>query len=90
MRFENTDELRGAEFVNVDLTGARFKEALLVNVRMSGLIEGLIVNDIEVAPLIPRWITLGAAGAILLAVGATYERRLQNAKQAARWISALH
>ena len=52
MRFENTDELRGAEFLNVDLTGARFKEAQLVNVRMSGLITGLIVNDIEVAPLI--------------------------------------
>ncbi|WP_241995177.1 SCO7613 C-terminal domain-containing membrane protein [Kribbella antiqua] len=44
---------------------------------------------LEVAPLIPRWITLGAAGAVLLAVGATYERRLSQAKQAARWLSAL-
>ena len=44
---------------------------------------------LEVAPLIPRWITLGAAGAILLTVGATYERRLTQAKQAARWITAL-
>lgn len=44
---------------------------------------------LEVAPLIPRWITLGAAGAVLLAVGATYERRLVQAKQAARWLSAL-
>jgi uncharacterized membrane protein YdfJ with MMPL/SSD domain len=44
---------------------------------------------LEVAPLIPRWITLGAAGVILLAVGATYERRLNEAKQAARWITAL-
>jgi hypothetical protein len=44
---------------------------------------------LEVAPLIPRWITLGAAGAILLTVGATYERRLTQAKQAARWLSAL-
>ena len=44
---------------------------------------------LEVAPLIPRWITLGAAGAVLLAVGATYERRLTQAKQAARWLSAL-
>jgi hypothetical protein len=44
---------------------------------------------VEVAPLIPRWITLGAAGAVLLAVGATYERRLSQAKQAARWLSAL-
>jgi hypothetical protein len=62
MRFENTDDLKGAEFVNVDLTGARFqnvnltgarlKEALLVNARLSGLIHGLVVNDIEVGPLI--------------------------------------
>ncbi|MEI8406193.1 MULTISPECIES: SCO7613 C-terminal domain-containing membrane protein [unclassified Kribbella] len=44
---------------------------------------------LEVAPLIPRWITLGTAGTILLAVGATYERRLTQAKQAARWLSAL-
>jgi hypothetical protein len=44
---------------------------------------------LEVAPLIPRWITLGAAGAVLLGVGATYERRLHEAKQAARWLSAL-
>jgi hypothetical protein len=42
-----------------------------------------------VAPLIPRWITLGLAGVILLAVGATYERRLKEAKQAARWVTAL-
>ncbi|MEU4601408.1 hypothetical protein AB0F43_00380 [Kribbella sp. NPDC023972] len=44
---------------------------------------------VEVAPLIPRWITLGAAGAVLLAVGATYERRLSQARHAARWLSAL-
>ncbi len=44
---------------------------------------------LEVAPLIPRWITLGAAGTILLTVGATYERRLIQAKHAARWLSAL-
>ncbi|NEA32897.1 hypothetical protein G3I17_14650 [Streptomyces sp. SID13031] len=44
---------------------------------------------LEVAPLIPRWITLATAGLVLLTVGATYERRLQNAKQAARWLTAL-
>jgi hypothetical protein len=44
---------------------------------------------LEVAPLIPRWITLATAGLILLTVGATYERRLQNAKQATRWLTAL-
>ena len=62
VRFENTDDLQGAEFVNVDLTdarfqnvnltGARFREAQLVNARFSGLIDGLVVNDVEVGPLI--------------------------------------
>jgi hypothetical protein len=62
VRFENTDELKGAEFLNVDLSGARFqnvdltgarlRETLLVNARLSGLIHGLVVNNIEVAPLI--------------------------------------
>ena len=62
MRFEDTDELKGAEFEGVDLSGASFhnvnlsgatiKEALLVNARLSGLIHGLTVNDVEVAPLI--------------------------------------
>jgi hypothetical protein len=62
MRFENTQELKGAEFVNVDLSGARgcnvnlsgvrMMEATLVDARFSGLIHGLVINDIEVAPLI--------------------------------------
>lgn len=46
------EDRRGARFENVDFTGAVFKEVMLVNVRMSGLIHGLVVNDIEVAPLI--------------------------------------
>ncbi|MEV5964428.1 hypothetical protein AB0L70_21835 [Kribbella sp. NPDC051952] len=44
---------------------------------------------IDVAPLIPRWITLGTAGLILLSIGATYERRLTQAKQATRWVATL-
>ena len=43
---------RGARFENVDLTGAVFKEVVLVNARISGLIDGLTVNDVDVAPLI--------------------------------------
>jgi hypothetical protein len=42
-----------------------------------------------VAPEIPRWITLGFAGAVLLAVGATYERRIADAKRTGRWIAQL-
>jgi len=62
MRFERTDELRGVEIVhadlsgarldNVNLSGARIRESLLVDARISGLITGLVVNDIEVGPLI--------------------------------------
>jgi hypothetical protein len=62
MRFEHTDELKsatfehvdlsGARFENVNLTGAQFREAVLVNARFSGLIDGMTVNDVEVAPLI--------------------------------------
>jgi len=44
---------------------------------------------LDVARLIPRWITPATAGAILLTVGATYEHRLTQAKQAAHWITAL-
>ena len=62
MRFEDTEELKGAEFVNVDLSGTSFRnvdlsgakvrEAMLVNSSFSGLIYGMVVNDVEVAPLI--------------------------------------
>jgi DinB superfamily/Pentapeptide repeats (8 copies) len=45
-------DLSGTRFRNVNLTGARFAEANLVNARFSGLIHGLVINDVEVAPLI--------------------------------------
>ncbi|RBY86678.1 hypothetical protein DQ244_18540 [Blastococcus sp. TBT05-19] len=38
------------------------------------------------APLLPRWLTLGAAGLALLVVGATYERRRQQAREAVAWV----
>jgi len=43
---------RGLRIENADLTGAVFKEVVLVNARISGLIDGLTVNDVEVGPLI--------------------------------------
>ncbi|MGW6196672.1 SCO7613 C-terminal domain-containing membrane protein [Kribbella sp. NPDC055110] len=49
-----------------------------------------IAQFLEVSPLIPRWITLATAGLILLTTGATYERRLTQAKQATRWVANLH
>ncbi|WP_344687689.1 SCO7613 C-terminal domain-containing membrane protein [Blastococcus jejuensis] len=41
-------------------------------------------------PLLPRWLTLGAAGLLLLVVSATYERRLQQAREAVAWVAQMH
>ncbi|TFV53116.1 hypothetical protein [Blastococcus sp. TF02A-35] len=41
------------------------------------------------APLLPRWLTLGAAGLLLLVVGATYERRRQQAHEAVAWVAQM-
>jgi hypothetical protein len=38
------------------------------------------------APLLPRWITLTVAGLLLLLLGATYERRRQQAREAVAWV----
>lgn len=61
MSLENA-ERRGSELVNIDLSGVRLRnvdlsgakvmEATLVNARFSGLIDGLVINDVEVGPLI--------------------------------------
>jgi hypothetical protein len=42
------------------------------------------------APLLPRWVTLTAAGLLLLVVGATYERRRQQAREAVAWVAQMH
>lgn len=41
------------------------------------------------APLLPRWITLTAAGLVLLLLGATYERRIAQAREAVTWVSRM-
>jgi len=50
-RFEQVD-LTGAQFHNVDLTGAVIRGALLVNVDISGEIQDVRVNGVDVAPLV--------------------------------------
>ncbi|MBA3288732.1 MAG: pentapeptide repeat-containing protein, partial [Acidimicrobiia bacterium] len=57
-----TDEFRGARFVgadltgatfrDVDLTGATFTDALLIGADISGVISGLRINGVDVAPLV--------------------------------------
>jgi hypothetical protein len=41
------------------------------------------------APLLPRWVTLASAGLVLLVVGATYERRRQQAREAVAWVAQM-
>jgi hypothetical protein len=48
----NSVDLSGARFRNVDLHGVKMVDALLVDADLSGLIDGLKINGIEVAPLI--------------------------------------
>ncbi|MEU4389496.1 hypothetical protein [Kribbella sp. NPDC023855] len=89
----NDDYLRTtfvvAAAVAIILIGTRFalQAPFIIG---AGILQKIALwQFLDVAPLIPRWITLATAGLILLTVGATYERRLQNAKQAARWLTAL-
>jgi hypothetical protein len=41
------------------------------------------------APLLPTWVSLAAAGLLLLVLGATYERRLQQAREAVAWVAQM-
>jgi hypothetical protein len=60
--FTADDDLRGASFVATDLGGSVFREAdltgvrmhgvLLVDVEVSGLVQRLVVNDVDVGPLV--------------------------------------
>lgn len=40
-------------------------------------------------PLLPWWVTLGIPGLLLFVVGATYERRLQQAREAVAWVAQM-
>jgi hypothetical protein len=41
------------------------------------------------APLLPRWLTLGTVGLLLLVAGATYERRRIQAREAVAWVAQM-
>ena len=61
-RFSGTDDFRKAEFVDLDMSQASFREVVLVGARMRGVllldadidgaVMGLTINGVEVAPLI--------------------------------------
>ncbi|MGY1591391.1 SCO7613 C-terminal domain-containing membrane protein [Geodermatophilus sp. SYSU D00708] len=41
------------------------------------------------APLAPRWLSLATVGLVLLVLGATYERRRQQAREAVAWVTQM-
>jgi DinB family protein/pentapeptide repeat protein len=60
--YDQTDTFRGASFTQADFTGATFRDcdlrqvtitdSWLVDVRLSGLVERMIVNDVDVTPYV--------------------------------------
>jgi hypothetical protein len=41
------------------------------------------------APLVPTWVSLAIAGLLLLVLGATYEHRLRQAREAVAWVAQM-
>lgn len=88
MRFDRSDDLRGAEFHEVSLAkaqfadvtfeGARFRESYFGGARMSGVqfedvvleldadVVGLVINGVEVEPLIEAELDRRHPGRLLL------------------------
>ncbi|RDH13670.1 DinB family protein [Tsukamurella pulmonis] len=46
------EDLTGAEFRECDLSGARFVGAVMQDVRIDGLVAGLVVNGVDVTPYV--------------------------------------
>jgi hypothetical protein len=61
------------------------------------LLAGSLVGALEAVRLaapyigdaVPRWVLIGAAGALLIAMGVTWERRLKEARAALGYVRAL-
>jgi len=72
------------------LAGARLGwTAPLVLGASAGAVLVLRLGAPYVADAVPRWVLIGAAGALLLAVGATWERRVREARQMATYVRTL-
>lgn len=57
-----------------------------------GAVIGLLVVLRQVAPMVdavPRWALIGSAGTVLVVLGVTWERRLQEARSVAGYVRAL-
>jgi ABC-type Mn2+/Zn2+ transport system permease subunit len=58
-----------------------------------GAAVGLVLVLREAAPYlgdtVPRWALIGAAGAVLIAMGVTWERRLKDARMVSAYVHGL-
>ncbi|NEC65721.1 hypothetical protein G3I41_13875, partial [Streptomyces sp. SID9727] len=77
--------LLGVAALGVTLVGARLRlQALLVlggAVLALDALHELAPYVVQVAGALPRWVAPALAGVLLLAVGATYEKRLRDARR---------
>ncbi|HEX8781283.1 MAG TPA: hypothetical protein VF728_08975 [Nocardioides sp.] len=58
-----------------------------------GTLASVVVAVSQLAPYaegLPRYLSLGTAGVLLLVLGARYEQRRREAQRAAAWVRALH
>ena len=59
---------------------------------VTGALAATVVAVSQLGPYAvaaPRWISLALAGAVMLALGARYEQRRRDAREAASWLAAL-
>jgi hypothetical protein len=72
------------------LAGARLGwTAPLASGAATGALLVLRLSAPYVGDALPRWVLIGAAGALLIAVGATWERRLADARSVLGYVRAL-
>ncbi|SFL11413.1 SCO7613 C-terminal domain-containing membrane protein [Streptomyces pini] len=85
--------LLGAAALALTVLGARsrLKAPLLMGGGTAALVavHELAPHVVQVAGLLPRWVPPAAAGVLLLLVGATYERRLREARRLRRAVGRM-
>ncbi|MFH0245193.1 SCO7613 C-terminal domain-containing membrane protein [Streptomyces sp. HK10] len=85
--------LLGTAALALTVLGARsrLKAPLLLGGGTAALVavHELAPHVVQVAGLLPRWATPAAAGVLLLLVGATYERRLRDARRLRRAVGRM-
>jgi hypothetical protein len=81
--------LLGAGCLVLTMAGAalRWSSPLVVGASVGGL---RVLRELApYAAEVPTWLTIGASGALLLVVGTTWESRMNDVRQASRYVAAL-